>query len=381
MTAFLYRVLSESDLYRPEVISLATSASDKASVLLHSPGTWREKVRIQSDSWNGVPYQHVGAVWSEFEFQRYQSRRVLTDLFNQYDLIQIVGGTPAWAWVAHSVPVPKCLFAATMASQERASLVDDAGGWRRYWVKIMTHLTAQIDRRALASVDYVFAESDYTRNLFAQHVKPECLGLGPPGVDTRLFTPGKEDQSKGCIISVGRFRDPRKNVRMLLEAYRRLRHMLASAPRLALVGRTGLSPQDTAYAESLGIIEFIDLHTDVDPDKLCALYQSANLFVLSSNEEGLGIVILDAMACGLPVVTTDCGGPATAVIEGETGLLTPVKDPQAFAEKMLYLLQNPNYMKQMGIAGRRRVEEKFSIDTASQIYLNKYDELLNRHKG
>jgi glycosyltransferase involved in cell wall biosynthesis len=176
---------------------------------------------------------------------------------------------------------------------------------------------------------------------------------------------------------VGRFSDHRKNVRLLFAAYARLRQQYPDAPRLVLVGRAPL-PADWAYAASLDIAQCIDIHEQVSNHALAEFYRNASLFVLSSDEEGLGIVILEAMASGLPVVCTRCGGPETAVIEGETGYLTPVGDANALADAMQQLLQNPSTRQQMGQRGRQVAEERFSLAAAGKIYLDQYDALLGR---
>lgn len=87
-------------------------------------------------------------------------------------------------------------------------------------------------------------------------------------------------------------------------------------------------------------------------------------------------MILEAMASGLPVVSTNCGGPSTAVLDGETGLLTPVNDAEAFAVAMRKLLENVELRRQMGFAGRQRVEERFSLNVAGRVYLKEYAKLL-----
>jgi len=88
------------------------------------------------------------------------------------------------------------------------------------------------------------------------------------------------------------------------------------------------------------------------------------------------MVILEAMASGLPIISTDCGGPATAVIPGENGLLTPVGNAQALAEAMQTLWEQPELRRRMGQAARQRVEERFSIEKAGQVYLDAYARLL-----
>ena len=149
-----------------------------------------------------------------------------------------------------------------------------------------------------------------------------------------------------------------------------------SPPLLYLVGRGGVVSADWRFAEDAGIADNVKVFRDVSLEQLRDLYRASSLFVLPSNEEGLGIVILEAMACGLPVVSTDCGGPATAIVPDETGLLTPVGDAEALAGAMCALLEDPAQRTRMGAAGRRRVEERFSIETAGQIYLDTYRLLL-----
>jgi glycosyltransferase involved in cell wall biosynthesis len=108
------------------------------------------------------------------------------------------------------------------------------------------------------------------------------------------------------------------------------------------------------------------------------LYRQASVFVLPSNEEGLGIVILEAMASGLPVVSTRCGGPDTCVVEGETGYLIPVGDAEALAHRMQVLLEDRALGQWMGKAGRMLVEARFSIEAAGKAFLEVYDRLLGK---
>jgi glycosyltransferase involved in cell wall biosynthesis len=376
VTEFLRRALLRSGLFETDTILLATSYNDRASVKLISPKTWFKGPQVIQGSQNGQPYTHIGAVMAEFEFQHYLPRSVLTGILNQYDLIQIVAGTPAWAVVARGLNRPVCLFAATLAKEERASLLQCKAGWKKIWIKQMTRWTNYLDQKGLSSADCVFAESVYTLNLYAPIVNPTQLVLGPPGVDTNYFSPKPSYDPEGYILSVGRFGEPRKNIRLLFEAFYRLRQISLRVPQLILAGSTGPTSEDWGFSESLGISQYIKVFTDVSVNQLRELYQNARFFVLSSSEEGLGLVILEAMACGLPIVSTDCGGPSTAVEQGVTGLLTPVGDVEALAVAMKQLLESPNLCRAMGQRGRQRVENHFSIETAGQAYLDKYIEIL-----
>ncbi len=372
---FIHQVLSGSNRYHADVISLATSAYDESSVRLLSPPSWLHGIKVTDGMFRGIPYRHVGAFLTEFEFQRYQPRRLLTEILNQYDLVQVVAGTPAWAYATRDVQCPVCLFTATTIEKERVSMLRQLG-WKRYWTGTMTLLNSTIEKAVLKKVSCVFAESEYTRKSVQSLVPEARLFLGAPGVDTDVFS-SPLYHLDGYILSVGRFSDPRKNIRLLFDAYDQVLQNIPEAPRLILAG-TSPRQEDWEYAETLGITKYIEIQPNVSQEQLADLYRGASLFVLSSNEEGLGIVILEAMASGLPVVSTDCGGPATAVREGETGYLTPVGDAATMADAIHRLLENPSLRQRMGQQGRKVAEDRFSLATVGKVFLDQYDALLNK---
>ena len=147
--------------------------------------------------------------------------------------------------------------------------------------------------------------------------------------------------------------------------------MRQNAPEVAKVDATRAE-----VAETLGIRDHVEMHTDVPEDQLAALYRNAQLFVLSSNEEGLGLVLAEAMASGTPVVSTDCGGPSTLIEDGQTGFLVPTGDAEALADRMAHVLTHPEKAWTLGQAGRERVEAEFSVEAAGERFLQVYDELV-----
>ncbi|PQJ35060.1 hypothetical protein BSZ35_11060 [Salinibacter sp. 10B] len=373
---FLRDLISESNRYDADVISVALGSSDRASVHLRAPSTWADGVQVRSESVNGVSYDHVGAWASEIEYFRYQPRSILTERLNQYDLVQVVAGTPAWAHVSRHVAPPVTLQVATLAREERTSALDGqlhpAALWRRW----MTRVTDRLDHTALQHVDAIFVENQWMYDHVADHVPADDVIFAPPGVDTEQFTPGPPPSDGEYILSVGRFADPRKNVQLLFEAYAQLSQCIDEPPPLVLAGRSTPSPGAWNLAKELGIRSAITFRADVSKDELADLYRNAALYVVSSDEEGLGLTILEAMASGRPVVSTACGGPSTTVLDGKTGLLVPVGDAEGLAAAMQDILSAPARADTIGKRGRERTEELFSLEATGQRFLNTYAQLL-----
>jgi glycosyltransferase involved in cell wall biosynthesis len=111
------------------------------------------------------------------------------------------------------------------------------------------------------------------------------------------------------------------------------------------------------------------------------LLAQSDIFVLSSLHEGLPITVLEAMASGLPVVSTRAGGTPEVVIDGVTGLLVPSASPPALAEALLTLLRRPDMAVAMGQAGRRRAEEEFDVRKVTARYEQLYRRFLDKARG
>jgi glycosyltransferase involved in cell wall biosynthesis len=111
-------------------------------------------------------------------------------------------------------------------------------------------------------------------------------------------------------------------------------------------------------------------------DILPAYYAAADVCVVPSHYEPFGLVAIEAMASGTPVVASDVGGLQFTVIPEETGLLAQPKDEVAFAAAIDRILSNPEWRNQLGLAARERVEQKFSWDGVAHQLSDLYIKLL-----
>lgn len=377
---FLCEVIDDCDWLDYRLVSLPSSSRDRASVRMASPTTWLRGPVVEEATWLGRTFEHVGAVMAELEFQRYRPRPILTQRLRECDLIQVVAGSPAWALVARDAGRPVALQVATLASVERESRFCEEGGLITKWRRLMTRFTACLDRKGVRFADRVFVENQWMRDTVAEWTDPGKVVLAPPGVDTDVYCPASEESMSdpGYILSVGRFGDRRKNVRLLFEAYAGLCGRNEDPPLLVLAGKSGPRDEDWSKAVQLGIRDRVCFHESVSRSRLAELYREASLFALPSSEEGLGIVLLEAMASGLPVVSTATQGAREAVEDGSTGILIPIGDARALCDAVQRLLNDPTSARKMGRRGRVRAERRYSKEAAGRHFLEGYRELVGQ---
>jgi len=222
-----------------------------------------------------------------------------------------------------------------------------------------------------------------------RHERPP-LWIGN-GIDLSLFHPGSEpavrkefgfDADAPILAFIGRLARE-KGIPELLEAIRRVRQ---SVPNLnALLIGTHNTEHDgqiffdemNAQIAELGlrdVVRLTGLREDVD-----RLLRASTLLVLPSHREGMPRSIIEGMATGLPVVATDIRGCREEVVDGETGLLVPIASPDQLAEAILKILGNPTCAREMGAAGRRRVEELFDEESVFERQLRAIREELDRN--
>jgi sugar transferase (PEP-CTERM/EpsH1 system associated) len=235
---------------------------------------------------------------------------------------------------------------------------------------------------------YLALSRDLQRYLVDKvHVPPARITQVYNGVDTRRFHPAATtpEPIDGCpfaperhwiVGTVGRMqtvKDQPTLVRALLRALE-LAPALRERLRLVLVGDGPLKEQCEVLLAEAGAADLAWLpgeRADV-PDVMRGLHA----FALPSLAEGISNTILEAMATGLPVLATDVGGNAELVETGATGLLVPPSDPDAMAQGLIGLADDPAHAAAMGRAGRAAVEMRFSLEAMIATYQRTYDQCL-----
>jgi glycosyltransferase involved in cell wall biosynthesis len=188
----------------------------------------------------------------------------------------------------------------------------------------------------------------------------------PNGIDVKSFSV-KSDKNrilkdlgviKGAKVvgTVSRLHEPTKGIKILLEAFNIIQGKVDSL--LLIVGGGKDEKELKQMAEKLKLKTlFLGERNDV-----AEILPTMDVFVLPSLSEGFSVVILEAMACGIPVVATNVGSNREVVLDGKTGFIVEPGNPSKLAEKIKKLLGDKKMRKDLGKAGLKRVKENFSID-------------------
>ncbi|OUL19795.1 glycosyl transferase family 1 [Nostoc sp. RF31YmG] len=197
--------------------------------------------------------------------------------------------------------------------------------------------------------DHIFVASSITKqSLLDIGVKAEKISVIPYGAPVEYFQPQPKTDDCFRALFVGRV-SPRKGVHYLLQAWQDLK--LPDA-ELLLVG-TSLFP-----AGWLEQYQDIYRHVSSVPHLLLnQYYSSASVFVFPSLVEGFGLVLLEAMACGIPVITTPNTAGPDIITDGVEGFIIPIRDVEALKEKLEWCHSHPQELAEMGRAARRKAEQ------------------------
>jgi D-inositol-3-phosphate glycosyltransferase len=226
------------------------------------------------------------------------------------------------------------------------------------------------ENRLLREADCVVAatQAELAQFQWLYHADTRKVIVIPPGVDLSRFYPIPADEAKefigvpcdqNMLLFVGRI-EPLKGLDTLLEAMALLKRQgsLARHPMCvaAIGGEPDASPESMtaemgrlqALRDSLGIGDIVTFLGRRDQDTLQYYYSAAEAVVVPSHYESFGLVALEAMACGKPVVASETGGLAFLVRDGETGFHVPAGDPQALAERIRRLLEDEVLRTRLG---------------------------------
>jgi colanic acid/amylovoran biosynthesis glycosyltransferase len=214
----------------------------------------------------------------------------------------------------------------------------------------------------------------------------EALGLDPakgwvirPAVDPVRFQPGEQRTAAGGpfrIVSVGSL-NWWKGYEYSLAAVARLRESVVAVQYEILGDGPKSERQRIQFAiEDLGLSACTTLRGAAGHDLVSATLQRSCCLLLPSLTEGLSNAVLEAMACGLPVVTTNCGGMPEAVTDGVDGMVVAARDIAGMVVALEWLAKNPTLRRRLGEAARSTVLKRFSLVRQTDEFLRLYDSVV-----
>jgi len=245
------------------------------------------------------------------------------------------------------------------------------------------------ERALVAGADVVMTASSHERDLLQRYygANPDRLVTIPCGVDLDLFQPLDQAQSRRelglqpeapILLWVGRL-EKLKGVDILIEALAQLDERDFT---LMLVGgdehAADLKEELRSQAVEAGIAANIRFEGPVPHERLPVYYNAADVCVVPSYYESFGLVAVESMACGTPVVASRVGGLISTVTDGVTGYLIPWRCPEPFAEKLEVILNNPELRANFSLSARKSVE-KFRWSNIAGAVSELYGTLISRH--
>lgn len=250
------------------------------------------------------------------------------------------------------------------------------------------------ERRLMHSVDAVMAFNPQEKAEMTWYYRadPGKVCVAPAGIDTSLFKPGERHEARRVlglspaepvILFVGRI-DPIKGIDVLVDALCGLRRELwqTSPPRLVLVGGGTGEPAFDAIvqrAKARNVLDRFDFAGSIPHEDLPTYYRAADVVAAPSFYESFGLVAVEAMACGTPVVASRAGGLAYSVDDGRTGFLVPQNDPAALARRLRNVLTDTRLREQLG-ANAAIAAERFGWSVIAGRVIHIYDRLIRGYR-
>lgn len=242
----------------------------------------------------------------------------------------------------------------------------------------------EILKSIIKKADLIVANSSYTKNLlhdFYPEIQAEVI---PEGFSVVSKGSGKKEENSKKILFVGRLVE-RKGVEYLIRAIPLVSQELDA--KLDIVGDGEMRSKLEELAHSLKIKDRVNFTGRVEETLLDKYYQECDLFVLPAivdskgDTEGLGMVLVEALSYGKPVIASAVGGIVDIIKNKETGLLVPEKDEKALAQAIVSILKNHSWAKELASGGYQHIKKHFDWDKIVDKTLTLYNRVCSQLKG
>ncbi|HEX9757390.1 MAG TPA: glycosyltransferase family 4 protein [Nitrospiria bacterium] len=233
-------------------------------------------------------------------------------------------------------------------------------------------------RRLIRRADRVIGQSTNTLNNLKQYYLPQLdairipLGIKRPKIEAGDRKSYGIPEDEVLLVTVGRL-IARKAIHQLLILMKSFRDLKI---RLLVIGTGPQEEQLRRDSQQIGINNKVQFLGQVSESEKFRILQMSDIYVSTSQHEGFGMVFLEAMACGIPVICYDYGGQTDFLKDQKNGYLIPLNNLKEFEARCLFLVQNQSLRKKMGQDNSRRVEELF-IDRCAEQYESIFYEVID----
>jgi asparagine synthase (glutamine-hydrolysing) len=308
----------------------------------------------------------LGAWLPELEFTHYLATRRWRQLMDSCDAFVSVSGNVLAATPFLQTQRPYLAWVATDWQGDRQDRVKHFPFVRRLLDACVNGPVIRRLEKQLLRSGHVLSLSEHTGRMLGGIAGPSFhKTLLPVAVDSEMFTPRPTACVPGRLGFAGRFNDPRKNIGLLLEAVAELRRRGIDVSVVLMGDRS--TPVIEQQIERLGLQNCVSIQPGLSRTELRDHMQTLDVFVLPSHQEGLCIAALEAMACGVPVVSTRCGGPEEFVLPGRTGILVG-RDPAEMADNLEGIVGNRDLRQRLSFAARALVLERYATASAEATF-------------
>jgi len=325
---------------------------------------WPKEKKYQ---FRGMKARAIGAWFPEWEPQRLRPNAIWRKALSKYDSFILVTGS---AQTGLPLVENKKNFIAWVSS-----IVEDDSRERLDKSRTMA---ARLERAGLSSVlraelkvlqsaSRILCVSKDTQAR-VQKIIDRTTERWPFPIDSEKFRPAANQAiaTSRRFLFVGRADDPRKRIELFFAACSALRQIHPALDFSATV----VSSADPNIHDLRFRAEWVQNAPD---EKLIELYRTSTALVLTSEQEGLGIAAMEAMACGLPVISTRCGGPETFIEDGVSGFFVD-DNPESIAKRMFELATNELLHSKVSTAAHKRIENNFGEHVWNQKFENMLQE-------
>lgn len=325
----------------------------------------RGEINFSTDSkryeFDSMPSVAIGAGLPEFEPNRLHANRHWKKHLAEFDRYFVITGSAQTGLPLAELDLPFESWISATVSADRNHRLQHERSLSAFVERRTIRKIYAAEMEVLEQSRNVYPVSERTRDELRPFT-PKAKQIIPYPINTERFNPGTPATRALRLLFVGRATDLRKRFDLFLNT---VAHVRAALPEVTAVVVSADLPRRTKLGQGVTHAPALTV------DELRELYRTSAAFVLTSEQEGLGIAAMEAMACGLPVVSTRCGGPETYIIEGVNGFFTN-DEPHELAQCVLSILRDGRLLSELSAAAAERIESDFS----ERVWNPEFDEIL-----